>query len=1523
MKTNPTSSAIRWCVAFALMALSSLTTLAANLTWDGIPATPGPQDANGSWGTSASNTNWWDGANNVTWNNANGDTAVFGVSNSTAITVTLTNPVVVGGIIYSNVATNSTATYTVGISSTTSLPIAAATNITLTGASPTILVADHNSIFAAQAVDAIQPSVIVTGAVSIVASTASTNSFFRFANITNNFAGGQLYVGTPGNTTYGGTTALICDINTPTAADVYTSCANNLTNVTIYTNATFRISGHNSAPAGLVQWPKQITISGDGRNGFGGAWLVTGNAGDNFAANVVVSGDSTIEVNAGTSGQTYGLYGVIAGTGRLQFVADNAATSLATVILTNANTWNGNLLVAGGVTLLLTNGNDRVPTTAALTLGRNDGANPFWNRFGKLTLGNSSTAVNQTLAGLTTGNSGCVVAGGNSTNSSILTVNNANDNIYAGMLGGSAAPANKIALVKGGAGNLFLEGTNLCSSYTVNNGTLQIGDGTTDYIFGGTITNNAAVVFNVASALTDPSVITGGGMVTKQGFGTLTLSANNNFNALTVSAGVVSCTVTQAFSGPVNLASGAELDLKRPLATSYSTAVSLNLNSDVLKFDFNGMGIAPAAPLQVSGALTNAGTLSIFINSANAGSIGVGSYPLIKYGSFVDAGSSFFALGTPINAQISAYISNNVANKSIDLVVTASDYLQWTGATDTNWDTTTTNWMLHSSSAPTLYADGGAVTFNDSGNNTAINLVQGFSPATITVTNSAKNYSFNGTAFGVGFSGSTTIIKQGPGTLMLANGNNSYSGGTTISGGTLIIGNGSVDTTVSSPIQDDAALVLNVASGITPPVINGAGSVTVTNAGTLILNNANTYTGPTTIYGGIVQMNNSAAFGATNAGTVLSPGTELDINANITTAEALTLGGSGVSGGGALVVEAGTGASAWNGPITATANTIMVAPGNTSLTFGGVVNGGNNILTFQPADTAFFTVSSNLSAGTVQLDAAGGLVLDAANDTVTNVVVDKASPTSGSVSPTAGIFAFDSHALGTNGSVRIINTNLIGNSGAILRLGNSVNIPATVTMNISLPGTGDAGPGMYRATFGTLGATTNTWNGPITVHGATPGSTPTQLFIRPDTGSEMILNGNITLADGDATFFPRGAGQVLINGQVNWGTNLFSITSDGVVDVTVASTGNIWRELDIVGQNATMHVGANNALPINAPVFIGNSLAQFDLNGFNQQIGGLRSSAIGAVFNGSTNTPSTLTVYSTAGSNWLYTGAITYATGAQPLNLNVSGDTLTLTYAVNDYAGSTTVRAGATLALTGGGNISASTPMDIQAGGVFDVSGNTAATFTLTAGRTLMGKGTVNGSISAASSSLLAPGESVGTLTITTNLTVAGNLLFAVDKSLSPAASNSVLSVGGVLTNSGTGTVTITNLNSAHPFVAGDKFTLFSQPLLNGSAMTISPATPGAGLGWTNNLAVDGSIGVVQSVALNPTNITFSVSGSTLTLSWPADHLGWHLQMQTNGLGVGLKTNGWVTIPGTDQMTSTNISITKTNPTAFYRLTYP
>ena len=69
----------------------------------------------------------------------------------------------------------------------------------------------------------------------------------------------------------------------------------------------------------------------------------------------------------------------------------------------------------------------------------------------------------------------------------------------------------------------------------------------------------------------------------------------------------------------------------------------------------------------------------------------------------------------------------------------------------------------------------------------------------------------------------------------------------------------------------------------------------------------------------------------------------------------------------------------------------------------------------------------------------------------------------------------------------------------------------------------------------------------------------------------------------------------------------------------------------------------------------------------------------------------------------------------------------------------------------------------------------------------------------------------------------------------------------------------------------------------------------------------------------NSTNITASVSASTLRVSWPDDHLGWILQAQTNSLNTGQ----WFDLPGTDTASSAVIPINPTNSMVFYRLCRP
>ncbi len=91
-------------------------------------------------------------------------------------------------------------------------------------------------------------------------------------------------------------------------------------------------------------------------------------------------------------------------------------------------------------------------------------------------------------------------------------------------------------------------------------------------------------------------------------------------------------------------------------------------------------------------------------------------------------------------------------------------------------------------------------------------------------------------------------------------------------------------------------------------------------------------------------------------------------------------------------------------------------------------------------------------------------------------------------------------------------------------------------------------------------------------------------------------------------------------------------------------------------------------------------------------------------------------------------------------------------------------------------------------------------------------------------------------------------------------------------------------------------------------------------------LAGSGSLEVVPPVTINPLpgTIAVSVSGGTLSLSWPTN-AGWILQSQTNALNTGLMPNGaaWFTVPGSDLVTSTNLTINPANGAVFYRMMHP
>lgn len=226
-------------------------------------------------------------------------------------------------------------------------------------------------------------------------------------------------------------------------------------------------------------------------------------------------------------------------------------------------------------------------------------------------------------------------------------------------------------------------------------------------------------------------------------------------------------------------------------------------------------------------------------------------------------------------------------------------------------------------------------------------------------------------------------------------------------------------------------------------------------------------------------------------------------------------------------------------------------------------------------------------------------------------------------------------------------------------------------------------------------------------------------------------------------------------------------------------------------------------------------------------------------------------------------------------------------------------------------------------GGVLYLDGpNTYTGPTTNSAGTLAGKGSLASAVFVGTNGTIGGGSmaGIGTLTLSSDLTLDGNVVIRLDKSLTPGQTSDLLSVSGVLTNAGTGKVTVTNLGPA--LVPGDRFVLFSEPLQNGGAMTVS----GVGLTWTNHLSLDGSIiAGPPPVATTPPYLTNSVSGNTLTLQWPSDHIGWQLQAQTNTQGAGISTNAndWVNVGGTTVTNKVIISIDPSKSSVFFRLLYP
>ncbi len=106
------------------------------------------------------------------------------------------------------------------------------------------------------------------------------------------------------------------------------------------------------------------------------------------------------------------------------------------------------------------------------------------------------------------------------------------------------------------------------------------------------------------------------------------------------------------------------------------------------------------------------------------------------------------------------------------------------------------------------------------------------------------------------------------------------------------------------------------------------------------------------------------------------------------------------------------------------------------------------------------------------------------------------------------------------------------------------------------------------------------------------------------------------------------------------------------------------------------------------------------------------------------------------------------------------------------------------------------------------------------------------------------------------------------------------------------------------------------------TASTHTLALKGSNLATGDNTFFFDNVRLALVTSPVPPMLGWQVSGSQLQFSWPLDHIGWRLQIQTNALNFGLGTN-WVTVPGSLLTNQFGFLMNAAAGSVFFRLIYP
>jgi autotransporter-associated beta strand protein len=404
------------------------------------------------------------------------------------------------------------------------------------------------------------------------------------------------------------------------------------------------------------------------------------------------------------------------------------------------------------------------------------------------------------------------------------------------------------------------------------------------------------------------------------------------------------------------------------------------------------------------------------------------------------------------------------------------------------------------------------------------------------------------------------------------------------------------------------------------------------------------------------------------------------------------------------------------------------------------------------------------------------------------------------------------------------------------------------------------------------------------------------LFAPYEATGSQTYNGVIS---GTGALMQKGAAIAYLNGQNTYsgGTyipaGMLGLGSSSIGNITSGpiGTGPLYLETD----STTGTTGNGQVLASGGPQTIANPIQYpTGTNNLTWVIGGTNNLTFTGTYtlNGNDNatnfTSRNITVTNTGST--ILSGVI--SDNNLGCSLNFTGPGVLTLNNTETYTGVTTITNG-TLKVNGHLSTNAVT---VQSGGI------------------LSGTGTIGGPVTVLSGGGLAPGDAIGTLTINNTLTLQAG---STNKFEVNATSNTCDLVV-VSTVSYGGTLFATNISGTPG--AGATYTIFNATTKSGNFSSIT-GSPGPGLAWSFNTNT-GVLSVVSSVNTNPTNITFSVTTSptatNLVLSWPADHIGWTLQSETN-----LAIPNWTNVPGSTSTDMMTIPITPPIPGLFFRMVYP